>query len=76
MNLSGRSLAIDVECSLSLRTERWRVFTALFTQDFILSQSKENLFATLLSPLVCLAACMLADGEQNLEVFPASESPA
>ena len=65
-----------MECSLSLRTERWRVFTPLFTQDFILSQSKENLFATLLSPLVCLAACMLADGEQNLEVFPASESPA
>ena len=52
------------------------MFTALFTQDFILSRSKENLLATLLSPLVCFAACMLADGENNLEVFPASESPA
>ena len=51
------------------------MFTALFTQDFILSRSKENLFATLLSPLVCLASCMLADGENNLEVFPPSESP-
>ena len=52
------------------------MFTAYFTQDFILSRSKENLLATLLSPLVCFAACMLADGENNLEVFPASESPA
>ena len=51
------------------------MFTALFTQDFILSRSKENLFATLLSPLVCFAAVMLADGENNLEVFPPSESP-
>ena len=75
LNLSGRSHAIDVECSLSLRTEIWRVFTASFTQDFILSQSREKLLATLLSPLVCLASCMLADGENNLEVFPASASP-
>ena len=52
------------------------MFTALFTQDFILSRSRENLAATLLSPFVGLAACMLADGEKNLEVFPASESPA
>ena len=51
------------------------MFTALFTQDFILSRSRENLGATLLSPLVCLASCMLADGENNLEVFPASASP-
>ena len=52
------------------------MFTAFFTQDFILSQSRENLAATLLSPFVGLAAAMLADGEKNLEVFPASESPA
>ena len=51
------------------------MFTALFTQDFILSTSREYLGATLLSPLVCFAAVMLADGENNLEVFPPSESP-
>ena len=64
-----------MECSLSLQTERWRVFTASFTQDFILSRIEGE--ARRDAPVAARPRAKnmhaRADGENNLKCFrPAS----